>query len=151
MKAIREDMLMNVSAISSEYVSEAEDVNEASKMNESVTNSVVNVSSEIDNINEELVDNLQKKIVEAQAEEANIEEPYTSKVTEVVVKSKKMTQKRSRNSDSDFDEEPKSPVIRRSRRKKRVKVNYSSLTQGVNTNAFQQQKEEDLEAEFDLT
>jgi hypothetical protein len=145
LKEIREDMLMNTSQISSEYVSEAEDVHEASKMNESVTKSVKDVSSEIDNINEDLVDNLPKKIVEAQAEEAMIKEPSTSKVTKVVVKLKRVTKKRARNSDS--DEEPKSPVVRRSRRTKRVNVNYSSLTQGVLTNSFQQQKEEDLEAE----
>ena len=147
LKAIREEMLMNVSQISSEYTSEVEGVHEASKLNESVAESVINVSSETENINEDLVDNLQKEIVEEQAEEALIEEPSTSKVTKVVVMLKKVTKKRTRNSDSDSDEEPVSPVVRRSRRVKRVNVNYSSLTQGVFTNAFQQQKEEDLELE----
>jgi hypothetical protein len=109
-------------------------VNEASKVDESVTEDVINVSSEVDDRNEKLVDNLQNEIAEAQAEEAAIEEPSTSKATEVVVKLKRVTKKRARNTDSDSDDEPKGPLIRKSKRKNRVTVNYRSLTQGVTIN-----------------
>ena len=131
---IRQDMLMNESKLSSEIVSEAEEVNKASKVDESVTEDVINVSSEIDDRNEKLVDNLQNEIAEEQAEEAAIEEPSTSKATEVVVKLKRVTKKRARNTDSDSDDEPKGPLIRKSKRKNRVTVNYRSLTQGVTIN-----------------
>ena len=118
-------------------------MNEASKVDESVTEDVINVSSEIDDRNEKLVDNLQNEIAEEQAEEAAIEEPSTSKATEVVVKLKIVTEKRARNSDSDSYEEPKGPLVRRSKQKNRVTVNYSSLTQGVTINrdlmAYRQQ------------
>jgi hypothetical protein len=147
---IRQSMLMNESKMSSEYLSETEGANEASKVDKSVTEDVINVSSEVDDRNEKLVDNLQNEIVEAQAEEATIEKPSTPKATEVVVKLKRVTKKRTRNSDSDSEEESKGPLICRSSRRK-LTVNYRSLTQGVTINrklmAYRQQKEEELEAE----
>jgi hypothetical protein len=67
----------------------------------------------------------------------------------VGVKLKRVTKKRARNTDSD-SEESQGPLIRRSSRK-RLTVNYRSLTQGVTKNkelmAYRQQKEHDLEAE----
>ena len=161
---IQQDMLKNAKKVTSDEVLESEEVHEtlkvdeASKVDEAATEAVINVSSEVDDTNEKLVDNLQEEIeeeqAEAQAEEANIEEPSTSKATKVEVKRKKFTRKRARNTDSDSEEESKGPVVRRSSRK-RVTVNYRALTQGVSVNkrvnkelvAYRQLKEYDMEYE----
>jgi cell division septum initiation protein DivIVA len=73
LSVIRQDMLKDAQKISSDIVLESEEVNETSKVDETVTEDVINVSNEVDDTNKKLVDNLQNEIAEEQAEEAQIE------------------------------------------------------------------------------
>ena len=73
LSVIRQDMLKDAQKISSDIFLESKEVNETSKVDETVTEDVINVSNEVDDTNKKLVDNLQNEIAEEQAEEAQIE------------------------------------------------------------------------------
>jgi hypothetical protein len=142
-----EENRLNLSEISEEYMSEGKESNGTVKdangsdvksvgkvkVNESLKRtSQIEISSDEEEVTKKLVGQLQRQIDEESFVEVSQEKVVKPKVTELLVKLKRKTHKRVRNSDSDSEGETgnsgKRPV-RRQRLRKRQSRNGSRLIQ----------------------